>query len=200
MLSHAEILERRKIARTKADPAEPTPWGWRRRIATGPDYEVLVELLVAGARKGVQRARRGQQTLFVLAGVLWFKDVASGVVTRLGPGQSVTTGAGREHELATASQEAEVLVIQSAGFESTLERAAGTGNALDPKRRSKRTPATEARARRPQGSFEERSARANGAQGLGRVQPLPGQPRTAADVAFGFGGTGVNLAPVVPEP
>jgi hypothetical protein len=200
MLKHAEILERRKTAKAKADPVQTTDWGWRRDLATAGDYVVFVETLLAGANQGVRRATHGQQTLYVLAGVLWFKDRASGAVTRLAARQSVTTNLDSEYEIATSREGAEILVVQSAGFEAALERVAGTGNRLHPKPGARRPPTGPTPRRRPQVSFEDRTASANGAQGLGRTQPLPAQPRAAADVSFSFGPTGVNLAPVLPEP
>lgn len=199
MLSHAEILERRKPPRPRADPLEATDWGWRRMIASGPEYEVIVDVLGPGARKGTQRAKRGQQTLFVLAGSLWLKNGAAGEVRRVGRGQAITTPADSEFEIATGSEGAELLVIRSFAFTSTLEQV-GTGNRLE-RRPATRSPQLDAPRKHPQPTFEERAARANAAQGLARVQPLPAQPRTATEVTGGcFNSVGVNLAPVVPEP
>lgn len=195
MKKHDETLARTK--QTQAGPlTQVTPWGFRRKLAATEAFEVHVEVIGAGANLGVRRAEVGQLTVFVLSGVLWVKDLTSGKIGRLGPGHSFTSAAGRAFQLGTGQKETSLLEVQPAGFDLVLERLTGTANQLE--RKPSALPAGP--SRRPQRSFEERALEAKAAQGLGREQALPGQPRSAADVSGSFNVPGVNLAPVVPEP
>lgn len=193
MMKHDET-----VARTRAPRGRPTiertPWGYRRKLATTQEYELRHEVIGAGANLGIVRAAPGQLTVFVLSGVLWVKDTTTGKIGRLSPGHTFTSTPERGFQLGTGQKECSVLVVESAGL--ALERAAGTANQLD------RRPSLEPSGptRRPQRSFEERAAQASAAQGLGRVQPLPGQPRSAAEVAFGFSPSGTNPVPLLPDP
>ncbi len=176
---------------------EPTRWGYRRWIAATPAYEVLREVIGAGANQGVLAATRGSRTILVVAGVVWIRNASSGAVVRLAPGQSFVTEPGSAFELGTGRTGAEVLVVQPAGFDAALVRTPGTGNTLE------RKPSPTSRPiplRRPQRTYEERTTEANAAQGIARPQPAVGPARAAGEVAFGFSGHGFNLAPVVPEP
>ena len=163
------------------------PWGWRRMLATCPTYVVSQELVNPGARTGVCEAPGGPLTVAVQSGVLWVREPASGATARLTAGQAYVTAPGRSFELATGAVPATILRVQP----PRLEMAWVPGPVVMPM-------VTAGRAGQP--SLEDRAAAANAAQGLSRVQPLPGQPRTAADVDFAFNQHGVNLAPVVPEP
>ncbi len=188
MLKHDEVLVKR---RKRTTSARPTDWGWINRVAKADDYEVFVEVVGAGARKGVTLSEIGQLTVVVLNGVLWIKDDEPPSTRRLTAGQAYVSQPGRRFEIATGASDAQLLVVKPTGLK--MERIPGTGNRLAGRNMA---PAS----RRAQRSPEERVAMANAALGLGRVQPLPSQVRTAAEVSFGFNQHGVNLAPVVPEP
>ncbi len=199
MYTHRDVETKRKPAAPPIDPTarRETDWGWRQAVVLGDDYEVWLEHLGAHAKLGIQKADAGQLTLVILAGVLWSR--AGGKVARLRPGQHFASTPGRPFELATGAEGATVLRIQPPGLDARIERIAGTANQLPTGTRRIAIPPAPP-AWRVQGSFEERSVRANAAQGLARVVPPPGQPRTAAEVAFTATQHGTNLAPVVPEP
>ncbi len=190
----------RRAIKAPPEGVDPTPWGFRRRIATTHSHEVELEFLASGAHQGEQTAERGQLTVVVLAGVLWVRERSLRSIKCLQAGQSFTSTPMCAFEIATGSEGATTIVIRPPGFASALERVPGSGNQLEPEAIA-RSLANQARAGwRRQGTFEERTGRANAAQGVSRVQPIPVAPRSAADVALGVGQQGVNLAPVVPEP
>jgi len=191
-----DLLESRPPA---ARPSgEKVPWGDRRLLARTQGYEVYCDILRSDARRGIETPRRAGRTLVVVRGVLWIRDVTAGTVTRHAAGACVECARDRGLELAAGQEGATLLVVQPPGFDAHLERAAATAPPAAPRRQPRTPPA----AHRPaQGNFEERTARTMSALGLGRSQPVPIQPpRSAADVHFGFGPQGTNLAPVLPEP
>ncbi len=199
MYTGKDVTAKRKPQAPAPDPTAPeaTDWGWRRALTRSDDYEAFLEHIGAGAHLGKLVAPTGQLTLMVLQGALWVRE--DGKVARLPAGRHFASTPGRSFELATGAEGVSFMRIQPAGYDRILERAPGTGNRLPHAART--APILPARpAWRGQGSLQERTARANAAQGLARVLPVPGQPRTAAEVAFSTTQPGTNLVPVVPEP
>ncbi len=199
MYTGKDVTTKRKPPQPVPDPTAPeaTDWGWRRPFTRGDDYEAFLEHLGAGAHLGKLSAPTGQLTLLVLQGALWVRE--DGKVARLAAGRHFTSTPGRSFELATGAEGATLVRIQPTGYDGVLERAPGTGNRLPQAART--APIIAARPEwRTQGSLPDRTARANAAQGLARVLPVPGQARTAAEVAFSTTQPGTNLVPVVPEP
>jgi hypothetical protein len=192
-----ELLDRRRVGARPRDGSEATPGGLRRKLAATAIYELYVETLLPRIYQGGWQASIGQRTYLVLAGALWVRE-AGGPASRLLRGQTFTSHPDRAFEVGTGNEGASVLVVQPPGFDAALERVAGPREASP---RPDVTALDKAEPRpRAQGSFVERTARANAAQGISRAQPFPGRAQTAGEVAFGFTVQGTNLAPVVPEP
>jgi hypothetical protein len=199
MYKPKEVLDRRKASGRPADEPETTAGGLRRRLAVTTAYELHLETLLPRADQGVRRCRNGERTYLVLAGALWVRE-ATGPASRLLRGRTFTTHPEHSFEIGAGAEGASVLVIQPPGFDTRLERVSGT---REPSPRPDVAALSLARLeprRRAQGSFPERTARANAAQGFSRAQPLPARGKAASEVAFGFTVGGTNLAPVVPEP
>ena len=197
MWDRKQILAPRRTAPRGSEGPGRTTWGWRRQLATGDGYEVFEELVLARSNLGVARARSGSRTYHVLAGALWIREsLAAGPRTsRLVAGQSFTARPDQPFMLGTGGEGARLFVVQTAGFDDRLERVSVGEGPMEAA-----SPSATPRAPSPAGTLEERAARTNAAQGLGRTQPVPRQARSAAAVAMGFNQHGVNLAPVVPEP
>lgn len=198
MYTPREVLARRKGNAPGRHEPEAVPGGVRRLLAETADHLVRLENLVPHSYQGAWRAARGSRTYVVLDGALWIRE-DKGTARRLERGQAFSTTPGRTFEIATGEIPASVLVIEPPGLSASLEavpsdRAPSPGGGAAVERLRFESP------RPRQGTFDERTARANAAQGLGRTQPLPARTQSAAEVSFGFSIPGTNLAPVVPEP
>ena len=199
MYKPRDVVERRGTNDRTASELEPVPGGLRRRLVATGDYEVCSETLLPHAYQGAWQSTKGHRTYVVLGGALWIRE-AKGQAMRLVRGQSFTTAPDRAFEIATGAAVASILLIESPGFAASLERVPGDREPSPRPDASALTRSVVEQARRVQGTFAERTARANAAQGLSRAQPHPGRAQTAADLSFGFSVPGTNLAPVVPEP
>lgn len=203
MRRHSEVLEQRQTTGTVGGWALEN-WGWSRPVGSNPLFALATEIIAPGARRGAQTVKKGQYAACVTDGILWVREVGEdgANVSQCVAGQCYSAKQGIPFELAASSGHVALVVVRSTGAKIDEKPTPRRAVSRRPVARPSHSGAMPARRpqRRPQLGPEERAAVANMAQGLNRVQPLPGQPRTAAEVHFGFNQYGTNLVPVVPEP